>query len=166
MNAPRFFPLTAEKDLSRVTQFYAEAPDYWQSVQGAPPDVVTARAFFGDAPPGCDPADSLFLGCEISQRLSGIASVFVGFPSRSDAYIGLLLLGDWARGQGHGRAVLARLGVHARQHDCTRVVLAVLQSNPRAKAFWLREGFAQTGLQGTHAFGEKPHVLERLDRPL
>ncbi len=147
-----------------VAQFYRDAPDYWYLAEGALDPDRQAAEFFTDCPPGCDPAQSHRLGLFLDNRLSGVAEVSFGFPEPGDAYLGLMLLGPWAQGLGHGRGLLAKAEALSRARRATALFLAVLEANPRGRAFWEREGFAATGRSGTDpATG---HTLHRLVKPL
>jgi GNAT superfamily N-acetyltransferase len=147
-----------------VAQFYREAPDYWLLAEGRVDPVHQAAQFFTDAPPDCDPAESHRLGLFVDHRLSGVAEVSYGFPEGNAAYLGLMLLGPWAQGAGRGRTFLRHVESLARARHAARLYLAVLDANPRGRAFWLREGFAATGLRrhdDSHG-----HWIERLVKPL
>jgi GNAT superfamily N-acetyltransferase len=163
-----------------VARFYRDAPDYWLLAEGRCNPDVQAREFFTDAPPGCDPAQShrlgLFLPADTGTspppggeggsalRLSGVAELSFGFPEPQDAYLGLMLLGPWAQRQGHGQRFLAHVAALARARGATVLYLAVLEANPRGRAFWEREGFRATGRSGKDpATG---HLLHRLSLPL
>lgn len=147
-----------------VAQFYREAPDYWLLAEGRCDPAAQAQDFFTDAPPNCDPAESDRLGLFLNQRLSGVAEVSYGFPEPGDAYLGLMLLGPWAQGSGHGKAFLAHAEALARKRHAPRLYLAVLDVNPRGRAFWEREGFRGTGL--TRKDTITGHQIERLVRML
>jgi GNAT superfamily N-acetyltransferase len=148
----------------RVARFYAEAPEYWHLAEGRCDPVAQARDFFTDAPPGCDPQDSHRLGLFLQDRLSGVAELSYGFPEPVDAYLGLMLLGPWAQGAGLGKTFLAQVETLARTRTALRLYLAVLEANPRGRAFWEREGFQATGRSGTDpATG---HILHRLVKDL
>ncbi len=147
-----------------VAQFYREAPDYWLLAEGRCDPAAQAQDFFTDAPPNCDPAASDRLGLFLNHRLSGVAEVSYGFPDPSDAYLGLMILGPWAQGAGHGRAFLAHVETLARKRHAPRLYLAVLDVNPRGRAFWEREGFSGTGLTRRDAI--TGHLIERLVKPL
>lgn len=147
-----------------VAQFYREAPDYWLLAEGRCDPKHQAQEFFTDAPPNCDPAQSDRLGLFVDQRLSGVAELSYGFPDTSDAYLGLLLLGPWVQGKGHGRTFLAHIEALARKRHAPRLYLAVLDVNPRGRAFWEREGFSATGLRGQDKV--TGHWLERLGKTL
>lgn len=147
-----------------VAQFYREAPDYWLLAEGRCDPQAQAQDFFTDAPPNCDPAQSDRLGLFLNQRLSGVAELSYGFPEQNDAYLGLMLLGPWAQGAGHGRTFLAHVETLARKRHAAHLYLAVLDVNPRGRAFWEREGFTDTGLSRKDAL--TGHTTYRLVKPL
>lgn len=149
-------------DLAAVTTFYAEAGDYWLLAEGRAPDAAKAAAFFTDCPPGCDPAASHRLGLFQSGRLSGVAELSFGFPEPGDAYLGLMILAPRSRGKGTGRAFLAHVEHLARAAGAPRLYLAVLDANPRGRAFWLREGFGETGVARVDEEDGLRHRIERL----
>jgi len=153
-----FRALDPEADLAAVAGFYRAAPEYWVLADGGCEPDSKAAEFFTDCPPGCDPAQSDRLGLFLDGRLSGVAEVSYGFPDVGDAYLGLMMLGPWAQGAGHGQRFLARVEGFARGRGAPVLYLAVLDANPRGRAFWLREGFAPTGLRGEN--------LERLAKAL
>lgn len=152
-------PLELSSDLDLVAAFYAEAPDYWLLAEGRAPGRHKAAAFFTDGPPGCDPDASYRLGLFLEGRLSGLAEVSFGFPEVGDAYLGLMMLGPWARGAGHGRTFLSHVENLARRARAKQLYLAVLEANPRGRAFWDREGFCATGVS---AVSEDAGVVHRL----
>jgi GNAT superfamily N-acetyltransferase len=147
-----------------VAQFYREAPDYWLLAEGHLNATDKASDFFTDAPPNCDPAQSDRLGLFLQSRLSGVAEVSYGFPEPADAYLGLMLIGPWAQGAGHGKAFLAHAEALARKRHARHLFLAVLDANPRGRTFWLREGFTATGKRGRDKI--TGHWLERLGKAL
>jgi GNAT superfamily N-acetyltransferase len=147
-----------------VARFYREAPDYWLLAEGRCDPDRQSREFFTDAPPGCDPGESHRLGLFLDDSLSGVAELSVGFPEPADAYLGLMLLGPWAQGTGHGRAFLAHAEALARGRNAPHLYLAVLEANPRGRAFWEREGFRPTGLSRHDP--ESGHTTYRLVKDL
>jgi GNAT superfamily N-acetyltransferase len=147
-----------------VAAFYRDAPDYWLLAEGTVDPDRQAAEFFTDGPPGCDPGRSHHLGLFLEDRLSGVAEVSYGFPEPQDAYLGLMLIGPWAQGAGHGRAFLAHAETLARSRGAARLYLAVLEANPRGRAFWQREGFRPTGLSRKDP--DTGHILHRLVKDL
>lgn len=154
--------LSPTKDLDRVTRFYVDAPDYWELAEGTKPGASKAAAFFSDTPPGCDPEESYRVGLFIEDRLSGLGELSFGFPEIGDVYLGFMMLGPWARGTGKGRFFLEHFENIARESNATQLFLAVLENNPRGRAFWMREGFCETGKQGVVTSNGKKNRIFRL----
>lgn len=156
--------LDAGADTALVAAFFRAAPDYWILAEGGCDPDRQAAEFFTDAPPGCDPAASHRLGLFLDGRLSGVAELSFGFPQAGDGFLGLMILGPWAQGAGHGRAFLAEVEVRARAAGCPALFLAVLEANPRGRAFWEREGFRATGV--SRLDDATGHRVHRLVKPL
>jgi GNAT superfamily N-acetyltransferase len=157
-------PLDAVSDLELVVAAYQEARDYWSLADRKPPDRAKAAAFFTDHPPGSDPSRSHHLGLFAENQLVGLAELCFGFPQPQDAYLGLMILSPRCRGMGLGAAFLAHIEALALTGGARQLFLAVLQENPRGKAFWQREGFRPTGL--TRHDAETGHLLHRLVKDL
>lgn len=151
-------------DLAAVTALQAEVADYWLLAEGRCDPALKAAEFFTDGPPGCDPAQSHRLGLFIDNRLSGLAELSFGFPAPTDAYLGLMILAPRLRGKGAGQALLAEVEARARATGAPVLYLAVLEANPRGRAFWERMGFQPTGISGRDA--DTGHILHRLVKPL
>ncbi|MCV2869532.1 GNAT family N-acetyltransferase [Defluviimonas sp. WL0002] len=156
--------LSPGSDTDRIEALYAEAADYWILADRTAPDRAKAEEFFTDAPPGCDVAASHHLGLFVDDRLSGVAELAFGFPDPGDAYLGLMILAPRLRGQGLGRRLLAEAEDRARRAGAQRLYLAVLDENPRGRAFWEREGFVDTGVWRDDA--EARHRLRRMVKAL
>ncbi|MFN3661400.1 N-acetyltransferase family protein [Yoonia sp.] len=141
--------LHPETDLTAVHEFYRDAPDYWIMAEGVAPGLQKAHAFFQDCPPQCDPRQSRRLGLFANDRLSGLAELSFGFPAKSDAYLGFMMIGPWARNAGLGAGFLAHVVYLAQQADAQALYLAVLDVNQAGRRFWERHGFQPTGITGT-----------------
>ena len=113
--------------------------------EGQVPGLQKAKDFFTDTPPNCDPTVSLRLGLFLDDRLSGLAELSFGFPTAGDPYLGLMVLGPWARNHGYGKEIFEvyrDLRPANRMHGA---FLAVRHINPSGRTFWEREGFLATG---------------------
>jgi GNAT superfamily N-acetyltransferase len=153
-------------DAEAVLDLYHRAADYLDLESGRTPDAATAQEYFTDAPPGGDPATSLKLGLFEEGRLMGIVDLAFGYPKERDAYIGLMLLAQEARGRGLGRAFLRHAEQAARERGATRLLLAVLEANPRGRAFWESEGFGTPRVYPPTRIGKRTHVRVRLHKML
>lgn len=163
---PRIVALSSGRDDARVGDLLARAADYLWLETGRAPDAATTRAFFEDAPEGCDPAASLKLGQALEGRLISLADLAFGFPDARDAYIGLLLLDPAWRGRGLGAEMVADLARRARTRGCARLYAAVLDANAAGRRFWEREGFRAVLTTEPRRYGDRVHVAHRMERGL
>lgn len=151
-------------DFDGVAGLYVAASDYWLLADWRPHGREKVVDFFSASPPGCDPLRSFRLGIFQDEVLAGVAELAFGFPAEGDAYLGEMILGRQARGRGLGRQFLIRVEDLARQRGARRLYLGVLEENPRGLAFWIREGFSQTGVSRWDA--ETGHRVFRLGKDL
>lgn len=155
--------LKMDEDLKAVEDLFIAATDYVQLETGAAPTDQTARDFFEDRPPGIKDADVLHLGLAEDGALCGLLAMSFGYPEARDSYIGLLLLAPDARGAGRGKAAVEAATTIARMRGADRMLVAVLDANPKAQAFWSREGFTQ---ERTFPAGDDGHIRHRMIRSL
>jgi GNAT superfamily N-acetyltransferase len=79
----------------------------------------------------------------VGERPAGLALFFPNFSTwrgRPGLYLEDIYVSEWARGQGIGRRLIARLAAIAIARDWDRLDFAVLDWNP-ARAFYHRLGF-------------------------
>jgi GNAT superfamily N-acetyltransferase len=157
-------PLDPLADLDAVEEFYDRAADYWLLADHRAPDRQKAKEFFTDCPPNCDPATSHRLGMFVDGVLMGLAELSFGWPAAGDAYLGLQILAPEARGRGLGRILLAEVEARARKTGAAGLYLAVLEANPKGRAFWEREGFRPTGVSRDDP--DSGHRIHRLHKAL
>lgn len=155
---------TADRVL--VAEMMRGSADYFRLWLGRPASGADVDDFFTGAPPGVDPATARHFGLFLRGELSGIASLTFGFPEPGDPYLGLIILSPGARGMGHGVALLSHVEDAARSTGAKTLYLAVLDANPRGRAFWTREGFAPTGVSRTDDSHGQNHTVYRLAKPL
>ena len=74
-----------------VEAFFQASADYIYLERGEAPSPLVTEEFFTDAPPGCDPAQSLRLGL-MHPDLIALAEMGFGYPTASDAYLGLMMV--------------------------------------------------------------------------
>lgn len=151
-------------DRPAVADMLREAQDYYLLWRGHPPGAVEVEEVFTAGPPSCDAARSQRLGLFLAGQLSGVAELSFGYPAPQDAYLGLMILAPRARSAGLGAAFYAHVEAEARASACPQICLAVLEANPRGRAFWERMGFAATGIFRDDA--ETGHRIHRLAKPL
>ena len=163
---PTIRPLDATSDRDAVADLVARAADYVALETGLPPDAGFVDDIFHESPPGIGADGLLTLGLFRQDRLDGVASLAFGWPEPADAYLGLMLLDPKARGQGLGLHLLAATKDRARARNARRMLLAVLDENPRARAFWERMGFAHVLTAPPARIGAKTHIRHRMSLAL
>ncbi|HVZ74169.1 MAG TPA: GNAT family N-acetyltransferase [Polyangia bacterium] len=131
-----------EGDLARLSRFCFEGSDFFELVEGQPGGDEQAREMLGPLEPAYAAGTRFVFGLEEKGELLGVVELLEGHPAPRDWYVGLLLLRPDRRGGGLGARAFAgvRAWIAARGGATVRVV--VQRQNPRARAFWEREGFA------------------------
>lgn len=153
-------------DRARVAAFFAAAADYVILERGAPPGPEVAEEYFTRAPPGVDLAASQRLGLFEGGDLLALVELSFGFPDPDSAYIGLLIALPSARGTGAGTALVRRCEDIARSRGAREIFMAVLDANPRGRAFWEREGFRLRLADREVTIGTKTQIAHRLGKDL
>lgn len=159
-------PLDPIADRAPVDAFFAASVDYIRLERDETPGPEVTEEFFTEAPPGCDPAASHRIGLFAANRLIGLAELAFGYPTATDAFIGLMMIAPAARGTGAGAFLLRHLEAKARHRGARAICLAVLNVNPRGRAFWEREGFTLALANRPVTLGTKTQLAHRLGKPL
>ncbi|MCA8295489.1 GNAT family N-acetyltransferase [Burkholderia sp. AU30198] len=128
-------------DRADVWRVFAEAPSYTQCVEGRLPTEEDVDDFFVGKPAAKAAADKSVFGLWVDQHMIGCADVIRAYPDDDCLWIGLLLLSEAHQRRGYGKAALGLLLDMAREWGYRVAQLAVISTNPRAQAFWQREGF-------------------------
>lgn len=133
--------LNANLDAERVGRLFEAAADYVLLEDGTPPSRATVTAFFEDRPPDVPATNLHHIGLEHDGILVGIAGFLFGFPETNDCYIGLMLLAPQFRGFGFGSQAVQHIKTFAHKRGASRLLIAVLDENPKGRAFWESQGF-------------------------
>lgn len=155
--------LSATSDHDAVFDLFKQAADYVMLEDGHPPNRATVDAFFNDRPPKIAAKNALQLGVFEDDQLLGILGMLFGYPEATDCYIGLLVMSPEARGRGVGAQALAHATSLARTRGAQRQLVAVLDQNPKGRAFWEREGFV---LEQTFPPSDDTHIRHRMTREI
>lgn len=128
-------------DDAAVLDMMVRAADYSLLEKGRAPVAGDVAEFFASCVPGGALREAVKLGYWRGDVLLGLIDMSYGYPAPADAYIGLLMLDKSARGAGIGPQLLVQATARARAKGATRQLVAVLEANPKGRAFWEREGF-------------------------
>ncbi|MCY1127151.1 GNAT family N-acetyltransferase [Frigidibacter sp. RF13] len=159
-------PLHPVTDRALVERFFHEAADYIWLERDAEPDAEVTDEYFTAHPPGIDPTTSYRAGLFDGDPLAGLADLAFGYPEPSDAFLGLMMFTPAARGRGLGRAFLHHLETEARRRGAKNIYIAVLEANPRGRAFWEREGFRLSLANRPITLGTKTQIAHRMGKAL
>ena len=158
-------PLHPQSDRATVEALFHASSEYIRLERDEDPSPLVIHEFFTDAPPGCDPAQSLRLGL-FDADLIALAQLAFGYPTAQDAYLGLMMVAPAARGNGAGVTLLRHLESAARALGKQALSLGVLDANPRGRAFWQREGFIVSLPNQSLTLGQKTQICHRMTKPL
>ncbi len=163
---PEFRTLDRIADAGLVLGLMQRAADYVVLEYGALPDAARVEDFFTACVPGGDLATAIKHGAFQKGRLVAICDMGFGYPEAGDAYIGLVMLDPAARGQSLGQRCFSHLREIAEARGAQRLLVAVLEANPKGRAFWEAMGF--TPEKRFPAVKDDPlaHVRWRMTRPV
>ena len=91
----------------------------------------------------------------------GCSDVIRAYPDDDCMWIGLLLLSEAHQRRGYGKATLGLLLDMARKWGYRVAQLGVISTNPRAQAFWQREGFDEIRRTVNPRFSGDVIVMQR-----
>ncbi len=158
-----FETLDISTDHDRVAALFQAASDYVELESGQPPTNQTVIDFFEERPPTLTADDTHHIGVVKHGRLVGLTGLCFGYPQTFDCYIGMLIFEPAARGQRLGRRTVDHVAAYARSRGANRLLIAVLDANPKGRAFWERNGFV---LEQTFPPSDDAHTRHRMIRTL
>jgi ribosomal protein S18 acetylase RimI-like enzyme len=158
--------LSHQSDRAQVADLFARAADYVLLESGLPPAPDAADDFFTEAPPGKTAADCIHVGLFNDHRLDAMATVSFGYPEPTDAYIGLLIVDAAQRRRGLGHDLADHILTVSRNHAAQRLLIAVLDDNPKGRAFWAKMGFMHEKTFPPAPDAPMPHIRHRMTRAL
>lgn len=166
-------PLSPGQDLpvpllTELTSLYASNREFhrlsgdFPDPDGIRPEQVAAALAEELAVPGAE----VLTARTDEGRLVGVAITLAHHPDPADPdpWIGLLMVDAAEHGRGHGRALAELLENRFRTQGREAVRLAVLDSNPKALAFWTALGYEAIGNRPDQALGRPCAVLRKVLR--
>jgi GNAT superfamily N-acetyltransferase len=156
-------PLISESasDCANILRVFIEAPSYTELVEGRSPSTEDVTDFFFGKPAGTDAAQKSVFGFFAGRDMIGCADVIRSYPTDDCIWIGLMLLTEADQGRGFGKAALKLLIEMAGDWGYRAAQLAVVSTNPRAYAFWQREGFEEIRRASSPRFTGDLIVMQR-----
>ncbi|WP_299680747.1 GNAT family N-acetyltransferase [uncultured Roseobacter sp.] len=134
-------PITRTDHAEDALDLAMRAADYVTLEVGHAPNMDFIDSFFTAAPPGLTERDLLHFAIMEGPAMVGMLCIAKGYELPEDWWIGLVLLDPAFRGRGIGRTVVHLIKEAAQAEGIAALKLSVLEANPRAMHFWIREGF-------------------------
>jgi ribosomal protein S18 acetylase RimI-like enzyme len=152
-------------DLAPLQALLLRCADFVEAMRGHPPRDDEAKRLFGGLPAGRTLADQQVLGVNRDGGLIGVVELLAGHPSPTDWYIGLMLLSPEVRGAGLGTALVREVAARVLATGGRALHLIAHEHNPRAIAFWQRQGFALVDRR-VQDLGTKKNLVLKMVRAL
>ena len=148
-------------DAERLQAVLEGAPKYSLVVEGRLPPSNAAIEVLDALPPGKDHSDKFVYEIVHEAEAVGCLEMVRGHPDTDIAFIGLLLFREGYQGRGLGPQVLRLAEAIGTGWRCRALRIAALDTNPRAFAFWEREGFIELLRKPAMNFAGQAIVMDR-----
>jgi ribosomal protein S18 acetylase RimI-like enzyme len=143
-------------DADALQVLFERCADFNRLVDGEAVSPTSGQDIFLEAPPGYSLADKFMFGVyDRVGELVGMLEGMWGYPQAGTCWIGLLLFTPQSRGQGLGRRLIAGFEDFAISHNCSAIMLGVVEENTQAYAFWQHLGFELIRTTEPKHFGKK-----------
>ncbi|WP_141323034.1 GNAT family N-acetyltransferase [Myxococcus sp. AB025B] len=156
-----------DAEAERFQPLLERCEDFFRLCYGRPARADEARRLTLERPPGVTPEQGHLLALvDSTGAWVGIFEGLRDFPTRREAYLGLLLLEPGTRGRGLGAGLLAGYEDWLRASGQHVLRVGVAEPNPAALRFWTREGFQPETWVGPMALGELSYRVLRMRKTL
>lgn len=135
----------------------ADIPGVYALCKGNPlyfqhcPPFVTPDSIERDLaalPPGMGPESKHYVGFYTqAQELVAVMDLILGYPEPQTAFIGFFMLAQQVQGQGVGSHIVTEVCRCLKEEGFSHIRLGYAKGNPQSQAFWIKNGFAKTGVE-------------------
>lgn len=135
-----------EADVDRIYTLSAANPMFYRY---CPPNV-TRESILHDMealPPGMTYEDKYYIGYFEEERLIAVMDLILGYPNEETAFVGLFMMEKVSQGKGIGSAIVGECFAFLDSIGYRFVRLGFAKGNPQSEAFWVKNGFARTGVE-------------------
>ncbi len=136
----------SETEIERVLELCLGNPLFYKHC----PPVATKESIAKDMialPPGRTMDDKYFLGIYDGVKLIAVLDLILNYPNENTAFIGFFMVSAEYQKQGVGTALIKEISdcLSSNGYEFTR--LGYVKGNPQARAFWMKNGFTETGVE-------------------
>jgi GNAT superfamily N-acetyltransferase len=157
-----------EADIPTLQKFFGINPEYFLAVHGEPPRPDEAMREFFDRPPLEMSHDKIFLVAFIDTHGSvvAIASIISNLLARHVWHISLFMVATAMHGTGIAHVLYAALERWLVEQGARWIRLGVVDTNSRAKRFWIKHGYIEVRRRHNVQLGQRTHVVGVCVKPL
>lgn len=136
--------LIEERDIPQVLELCRGNPQYYEH---CPPYVSEAsiRSDMKALPDGKTAEDKYYLGLWDGARLVAVLDLITKFPTPKSAFFGFFMVRADIQGSGAGSRMVDEAIEHLSE-EFSEIRLGYVQGNEQSRHFWLKNGFAPTGI--------------------
>ncbi len=135
-----------EGEIGSVLELCRGNPLFYEHCPPAPTAESIARDMVV-LPPRTRPEDKYYLGFYEGRKLVAVLDLILNYPNTQTAFIGFFMVAADRQNRGVGSALVRDIldCLDGWGYEFTR--LAYVLGNPQSRAFWLKNGFAETGVR-------------------
>lgn len=135
-----------ENDIDDIYELSCGNPLYYRYC----PPYITRDSILEDMralPPNKTYDDKYYIGFWENDRLIAQMDLILNYPNNDTVFIGLFMLKKDHQGCGIGSDIMNEFFQYAKNMGYTFVRLGYAKGNPQSRAFWIKNGFCETGIE-------------------
>ncbi len=128
------------------------APTYALNISGENVSASAGKETFEAIPDNFEHSNKHVIGVYSENELVGVIDLLIGYPNKTTAFIGLMLLSEQNQTKGMGREIFKKLEKYIHCFESiSKIRLSVVESNSSVIKFWQKMGFNLTGERKPYA---------------
>ncbi|MBP3655347.1 MAG: GNAT family N-acetyltransferase [Clostridia bacterium] len=137
--------MTAE-DAPQILALYQTNPQYFDAMLSEP-STESVMHDLNALPVGMTAEAKHYLGVYDGSSLIAVLDLIDGYPVKGTAFIGLFMVNASVQGRGIGTRIVQECLKALSQEGYSEARLGFVEGNRQSEAFWLKNGFAPTGVR-------------------
>ena len=133
-------------DVDGIVSLCSENKQYYKYC----PPLVTHESIQADMkalPPDKDYSDKYYVGYFDGDKLIAVLDLIMAYPNEKTAFVGFFMTDVSGQNKGMGSSLVSELGDYLHGIGVKSIRLGWVDGNPQAEHFWLKNGFAPTGVK-------------------
>lgn len=160
------FQFIAANDEQEIQVFLEDCSDFSMLESGKPTQPGDGYKLLTALPPDTTPDQKIIVFVEQCGIKVGLVELIANYPEKGIWWIGLLLIRPNFRGKSLGKQIVDVLGRAMADSNAREIRLGVLENNPDAYRFWLKNCFKKLFSKTDQVIGTKTHTVYVLGKKL